>query len=191
MADDIDKEKDLSQKIKTAVRFEEQLKTPLTEEDKIHINEITSDLVNFLKKNEQSEIKENFFSKFKLPSFNFQILGSAMASLAIGFFVGQQFLVENITPLENQFLTKSVDFIEQEKLISLVEQLEPGKKVAFDINDNILVIFSMSEDPIEERNDCHAVELQINGIAKNDSVELIACSKRKGNQIKWELLDIK
>ena len=191
MDNDLNKEKDLLKRIQTAVKFEKQLNTSLTEEDKIHINEITSELSEFVKKNRKSEVKRNFFSKLKLPSFNFQILGSAMASLAIGFFVGQQFLVEKITPLENQFLTKSVDFIEQEKLISLAEQLEPGKKVAFDINDNILVIFSMSEDPIEERNDCHAVEFQINGIAKNDSVELIACSEITNGITKWNLLDIK
>ena len=190
MADDIDKEKDLSQKIKTAVRFEEQLKTPLTEEDKIHINEITSDLANFLKKNEQSEIKENFFSKFKLPSFNFQILGSAVASLAIGFFVGQQFIFDQIIPQENKFLTKSVDFIEQEKLISLAEQLEPGKKLAIDLNENILLIFSMAKDPIANQQDCHIVNLEVQGIIKNDAIEMIACSHKSNNQIIWKLTDI-
>ena len=70
MDNDLNKEKDLLKRIKTAVKFEKQLNTPLTEEDKIHINEITSELSEFVKKNRKSEVKRNFFSKLKLPTLN-------------------------------------------------------------------------------------------------------------------------
>ena len=85
----------------------------MTEEDKIHINEITSELCEFVKKNRKSEVKRNFFSKLKLPTLNFRIISSAMASLAIGFVIGQS-SIEEIVPSNDQFLPKSIDLIEKE-----------------------------------------------------------------------------
>ena len=191
MDNDLNKEKDLLKRIQTAVKFEKQLNTSLTEEDKIHINEITSELSEFVKKNRKSEVKRNFFSKLKLPTLNFRIISSAMASLAIGFVIGQQFLIEEIVPSNDQFLPKSIDLIEKEKLISLAEKLEPGKRLAIDLNENILFTFSMSEKPIEGREKCHLVDLKISGLIKSDSVQMIACASSDDNKGKWNLTDIK
>ncbi len=191
MDDDLNKEKDLLKRIQMAVKFEEQLNTPLTEEDKVHINEITSNLSEFVKKNRISNQKKGFFAGLELPNLNFRVISSAMASLAIGFVIGQQFLIEEIVPSNDQFLTKSVDLIEQEKLISLTEKLEPGKKLAIDLNNNILFIFSMAKEPIEDRENCHIVDLEINGITKNDSIQMIACASSEDNKGKWNLTDIK
>ena len=190
MATSIDKEEELTNKIKTAVKFEEQLNSPLSEVDKAEINEITSGLKDFLKKNEKFKVKESFLSKFIIPSFNLQVLGSAAASLVIGIFVGQQFLSESIKINETEFLTKSISFIEQEKLISLQDKLEPGKKLAFDINSNLLIILKMSELPINEENNCHKVELQINGLTKSNSLPLTACPKYSDGKKSWVLTDI-
>ncbi len=190
MATNIDKEEELTNKIKTAVKFEEQINTPLSEVDKVEINEITIGLKDFLKKNEKFKVKESFLSKFSISFFNFQILGSAAASLVIGIFVGQQFLSETISTNESEFLTKSISFIEQDKLISLQDKLEPGKKLAFDINSNLLVILKMSELPISEENNCHEVEFQINGLTKNNSFPLIACPEYSDGKKSWVLTDI-
>ena len=112
-----------------------------------------------------------------------------MASLAIGFVIGQQFLVEDFISTDDEFLTKSVDFIEQTELVSIIEKLEPGKRLGMDIG-NLLFIFSMAEKPIEGKEDCYNVDLQIEGLTKDDFVKMTACSFLEGNQIKWKLTDI-
>ena len=190
MATSIDKEEELTNKIKTAVKFEEQINSPLSEVDKAEINEITSGLKDFLKKNEKFKVKESFLSKFSIPSFNLQVLGSAAASLVIGIFVGQQFVPDFIKTNETEFLTKSVSFIEQEKLISLQDRLEPGKKLAFDINDSILFIIKMSDEPLKGKDSCHKVELKARGLTKSNSIDLIACSEKTDGKLKWKLQDI-
>ena len=112
-----------------------------------------------------------------------------MASLAIGFVIGQQFLVEDFISTVDEFLTKSVDFIEQTELVSIIEKLEPGKRLGMDIG-NLLFIFSMAEKPIEGKEDCYNVDLQIEGLTKDDFEKMTACSFLEGNQIKWKLTDI-
>jgi len=178
----------LNKKLETAIKLEGHLKTPLSENDKVEINEIASELKNFVKKNKKFQIKDNIFSKLKFSFLNFQFFGTATASLFVGIFFGQQFLSDFENKNDN-LLTKSILLSEQEELISLQKKLEPGKKIAIDIN-NILLIFDMSKSPIEEESNCHKIDLEITGLTKSESIKLMACSEIIDDKVNWLLSDV-
>ena len=77
------------------------------------------------------------------------------------------------------------------QLVSFLDKIEPGKKISIDLNENIQIILDVSSEPVENSKNCHEVNFQILGLTKAQNIKMIACSKRDGNQINWELLDIK
>ena len=190
MANDINEEKDLANKLKTAVKFEKEINSPLTEEDKAHINDITFNLKNTLQKNKSVKKKSTFFSNFSFTFLNFQVLGSATASLVIGFFVGQQFLTETIIPQNNQFLEKSLNNVDDAQLVSFLDKIEPGKKVSIDLNENIQIILDVSSEPVENSKNCHEVNFQILGLTKAQNIKMIACKNENQEDKTWQLKDL-
>ena len=141
--------------------------------------------------------KSTFFSNFSSTFLNFQVLGSATASLVIGFFVGQQFITETIIPQNNQFLEKSLNEafigignIDDAQLVSFLDKIEPGKKVSIDLNENIQIILDVSSEPVENSKNCHEVNFQILGLTKAQNIKMIACTNENQEDKTWQLKDL-
>ena len=180
-------EKSLSRDLKNAIKHENEINNLLSENDKADINEISSNLDIFLKKNKKKNNTINFINYLNPMKIKFKQISSFAATLVIGIFIGQQIIVYNNvslnTDLKNNsiqndndsFYTKSIYLPSISEISSLSNKLEPGKKIAIDFGDKVLFLFEMSELPIIENGNCYPLKLKIIGTVKSNIVDLKAC----------------
>ena len=195
----------LDKDLKKAFLNKERLMAPLSEKEKEMADSIYIDVESIIKSRKNVIAFPSIQKIFSAENVSFKSLGSMVASLIVGIFVGSQFLGSNVNFLnstqdnevaltqQNEIRTKNFTALSTDSsgnLSDLIQEMNPGESLFIDLDENFKITFSIEDTIIINTDNCYILSILLESSSSSTKNNLKACKEITFSGQSWVLSDI-